>query len=218
MKILIIKHIDIEGPGLIENILYREKIPFHILNLEKGVSLPDVDDFSHMIILGGPMGVYEEDKYPFLRDEDIFIKESINTGKHILGICLGAQLIAKALGAKVFRAPVKEIGWYNILLTEDGLRDPIFSEFPQQFPAFQWHGDTFELPYGARLLATSSPITHQAFRYDKNIYALQFHLEVTWEIIEEWMEAYEEEFKDSEKSTFSKNQIRNLYRKGDEVF
>ena len=105
------------------------------------------------------MNVYEEDRYPFLRDEDLFIKEAIQRGKSVLGICLGAQLIAKALGAKVFKAPVEEIGWYDVSLTKIGSNDPLFSNLPKTFPVFQWHEDTFEIPKKAKLIGyfRSSP-------------------------------------------------------------
>jgi GMP synthase-like glutamine amidotransferase len=196
MNVLIIKHIENEGPGLLEYCLLQAKIPYQILNLETGARLPKINGLSHLIFMGGPMNVYEEDRYPFLRDEDLFIKEAIQRGKAILGICLGAQLIAKALGARVFKAPVKEIGWYDVSLTKIGLQDPLLSDLPRTFPVFQWHGDTFEIPNGAKLIATSSPISHQAFRYGEKAYGLQFHLEVTEEMIREWMETYEEEFKD----------------------
>ena len=195
MNVLIIKHVEIEGPGLIEYHLNRKKIPYKILNLKPGVHFPKLDGFTHIIFLGGPMNVYEEDCYPFLRDEDLFIKEAIQRGKGILGICLGAQLIAKALGAKVFKAPAKEIGWYDVSLTKMGSRDPLFSILPETFPAFQWHGDTFEIPKSAKLIATSDFVLHQAFRYGQKVYGLQFHLEVTEEMIKEWMDTYEEEFK-----------------------
>ncbi len=207
MNILIIKHIDIEGPGLIEEFLKNEKIKYKILCLEEEAEFPPVDKFTHFIILGGPMSVYEEDKYPFLRKEDIFIKESIKKEKSILGICLGAQLIAKALGAKVFKAPVKEIGWYKVSLTVDGLKDPIFSGFPAEFNVFQWHGDTFEIPDGAKWIAASSSVTNQAFRYGRNIYGLQFHLEVTEQMVDEWIKTYEEEFNETENPPFTKDQI-----------
>jgi len=154
------------------------------------------------------MNVYEEDRYPFLRDEDLFMKEAIQRGKAVLGICLGAQLIAKALGARVFKAPVKEIGWYDVSLTKMGSQDPLLSDLPKTFPVFQWHGDTFEIPNGAKLIATSSPISHQAFRYGEKVYGLQFHLEVTEAMIREWMETYEEEFKDGQPPPpFSKAEI-----------
>src|SRR4030067_731562 len=139
MNVLIIKHVDIEGPGLIEYCLKQEKISFQILYLKSGIRLPKLDDFTHIVILGGPMNVYEEDRYPFLREEDLFIKEAIQRGKTILGICLGAQLIAKALGAKVTKSLVKEIGWFDVSLTGAGLHDPLFSRLPETFPVFQWH-------------------------------------------------------------------------------
>ena len=194
MNLLIVKHVDIEGPGLIEDCLRQERIPYQVLSLESGLHLPKLDDLTHIVILGGPMNVYEEDQYPFLKEEDLFIKEAIQRGKSLLGICLGAQLIAKALGAKVFKAPVKEIGWYDVSLTRIGSIDPFFSHLPRTFPVFQWHGDTFEIPHSAILIATSSLVPHQAFRYGDNAYGLQFHLEVTQDIIREWMETYEEEF------------------------
>jgi len=207
MNILIIKHIDIEGPGLIECCLNQEKIPYRVLNLEANARLPKIDDLSHIILLGGPMNVYEEDRYPFLKDEDLFIKEAIQRGKVILGICLGAQLIAKALGAKIFKAPLKEIGWYDVSLTETGSSDPIFSKLPNTFPVFQWHEDTFEIPHAGKLIATSPSVPNQAFRYGENTYGLQFHLEVTEEMIKEWMKTYEEELKGSQPPLFSKLKI-----------
>lgn len=207
MNVLIIKHIDIEGPGLIETFLRQAKIPYQILNLQIDEKFPKMDDLSYIVVLGGPMNVYEEDRYPFLKDEDIFLKEAIQRGKRILGICLGAQLIAKAMGSKVFKAPTQEIGWYDVSLTEAGLQDSLFSHFPNTFSVFQWHGDTFEIPRGAKLIATSSSVPHQAFRYGENVYGLQFHLEVKEEMIHEWVEAYSEEFVDEKTSNLSKNRI-----------
>jgi len=207
MQVLIIKHVEIEGPGLIEYCLDQKRIPYQILSLDSGARLPKSEDFTHIVLLGGPMNVYEEDRYPFLKYEDLFIKEAIQRGKSILGICLGAQLMAKALGAKVFKAPVKEVGWYDVSLTRIGLRDPLFSELPKTFPVFQWHEDTFEIPKAGKLIATSSPISHQAFRYGENAYGLQFHLEVTEEMITEWVEAYEEENGGAQDSRFSQAQV-----------
>jgi GMP synthase (glutamine-hydrolysing) len=208
MNVLIIKHIDIEGPGLIEYCLKQEKTPYRILNLTPRVHLPNLEEITHIVLLGGPMNVYEEDRYHFLRDEDLFIKEAIQRGKAILGICLGAQLIAKALGAKVSKAPAKEIGWYDVSLTEIGSQDPLFSNLPKTFSVFQWHEDTFEIPKAGKLIATSSPTPHQAFRYGEKVYGLQFHLEVTEEMIGEWLETYEEEFKGLQPSQpFSRAEI-----------
>ncbi len=192
MHALIIKHIEIEGPGLIEYCLDRKRIAHQVLCLESEARIPAPEEFTHIIVLGGPMNVHEEDRYPFLKQEDLFIKGIIQRGKPILGICLGAQLIAKALGAKVLKAPVREVGWYDISLTRIGSRDPLFSDLPRTFPAFQWHEDTFEIPKAGKLIATSSPIAHQAFRYGENAYGLQFHLEVTEEMITDWLRAYGE--------------------------
>jgi GMP synthase-like glutamine amidotransferase len=191
MNVLIVKHIDIEGPGVIEDCLKEEEIPYRILNLESNPPFPNQDDLTHIILLGGPMNVYEEDRYPFLRREDLFIKEAIQRGKRILGICLGAQLIAKALGAKVCKAPVKEIGWYEVSLTEEGEKDPLFFDFPKNFSVFQWHEDTFDLPNGGKGIITSTEVIHQAFRYGENAYGLQFHLEVTEKMIRNWIDEYE---------------------------
>ena len=207
VNVLVIKHVDIEGPGLIEDCLRQEKIPYQILSLESGLHLPKLDNLTHIVILGGPMNVYEEDRYPFLRIEDFFIKEAIQRGKSILGICLGAQLIAKALGAKVFKASAKEIGWHDVSLTRIGSIDPFFSQLPKRFSAFQWHEDIFEIPHSAILIATSSLVPYQAFRYGDNAYGLQFHLEVTQEMIREWMETYEGEFEGPQPPLLSKLKI-----------
>jgi GMP synthase-like glutamine amidotransferase len=207
MNVLIAQHVNSEGPGLIEPCLKNGNIPYRVLNLEKECVFPRVDDWSHIVLLGGPMNVYEEDRYPFLRKEDLFIKESIQRGRNLLGICLGAQLIVKALGARVFKAPVKEIGWYDMHLTGEGSRDPLFSHFPETFPVFQWHEDTFDIPKAGKLIATSDPVEHQGFRYGENAYGLQFHLEVTGEMIQEWIEIYEEEFKGSSLHPYSKAEI-----------
>ncbi len=207
MNVMVLKHVDIEGPGLIEDYLHRHGIPRRIILLQPPLDLPQIEDFTHLVLLGGPMNVYEEDRYPFLKGEDLLIKETIQRGKKILGICLGAQLIARALRAKVFKASAKEIGWYEVSLTEFGLRDSLFSNFPLRFKVFQWHEDTFEIPAGARLLVTSDPVSHQAFRYGGNVYGLQFHLEVTEEMIQEWLETYEGDIQGLPTSHFSKAEI-----------
>ena len=193
MNVLIIKHVDIEGPGLIESCLKQRAIPYRIICLETGEPLPVPGGFTHIVLLGGPMNVYEDDRYPFLKKEDLFIKEAIQRGKHILGICLGAQLIAKALGARVTKSPVKETGWSKVSLTEEGSKDRLFVALPKAFPVFQWHEDTFETPNWGKLLATSTAVPNQAFRYGDNAYGLQFHLEVTKEMIREWTDEYSQE-------------------------
>jgi len=218
MKVLIIKHAEIEGPGLIEDLLVQGKTPYQMIELYLNTPLPNPESFSHVVILGGPMNVFEEDQYPFLRNEDLFIKEAIQRGRAILGICLGAQLIAKALGAKVFKAPVKEIGWYDVSLTKVGSQDPFFSNLPKIFPVFQWHEDTFEIPRGGQLIATSSPVFHQAFRYGENAYGLQFHLEVTKEMIREWLEADEDGNEKAEILIQTEKKIESYKQRGMNFF
>ena len=206
MTVLIVKHVDFEGPGVIEGCLKQEAISYRTLSLQREERFPCLDDFHHVVLLGGPMNMDEEDCPPFLREEDLFIKEAIQRGKSVLGICLGAQLIAKALGARVFRAPLKEIGWRDVLLTAEGSEDPLFSLLPKKSSVFQWHSDTFELPTRGKLLATSTFVPNQAFRYAENVYALQFHLEVTRAMIQEWMAAYGEEI-EAHESSRSKDEI-----------
>jgi GMP synthase-like glutamine amidotransferase len=138
-----------------------------------------------LVFMGGPMCA--NDDLPYLRRELEIIRESAGRGQPMLGICLGAQLIAKALGGRVYRNPTPEIGWFDVELTAAGMADPVFSRAAKRQPVFQLHQDTFELPKGAELLATSSACRHQAFRLGAKVYGVQFHPEVTPEMIEEWM-------------------------------
>lgn len=193
MKGLIIKNINIEGPGRLGEFLLSEGIPLDSIELHNGNKIPeDLNSYRFIIILGGPMNVYEEEKYPFLRDEDRLIKEALKIRIPVIGICLGAQLIAKAAGAKVLKNPVKEIGWYKISLTEKGLADPLFKGLEKEFLVFQWHGDTFSVPKGGVQLAESTLCKNQAFKIG-SAYGLQFHIEVTPEMIKNWIDSYKEE-------------------------
>lgn len=189
--ILILKHISVEGPGSLGEFFKNTGRETETVELGKKDKLPrSFLGIDGIIILGGPMNVYEEEKYPFLKDEDVFLKKAINAGIPILGICLGAQLIAKAAGAKVKKAQQKEIGWYNVNLTADGKADPLFKNSDNELKVFQWHEDTFEIPENAVLLATSKSCRNQAFRLGKNTYGLQFHIEVTADMIESWSKEY----------------------------
>lgn len=225
MDVLFIKHIEIEGPGTLTEFLETNDIKYKIVNLYDGETLPSYpESYRAIIILGGPMNVYEVDKYPFLRAEDLFIKDALKKEVHMLGLCLGAQLIAKAAGARVRKAVEKEIGWYKINLTPEGIRDPLFYSLNKEFYAFQWHGDTFDIPRNSILLATSATSINQAFKYNKNVYGLQFHLEVTRDMISEWLEAYSDEI-NSLRDKISKEDIMeqaltlsNSYKKQASIF
>jgi len=189
--IVIIKHISIEGPGIIGEFL--KNIPWEVktFELDKGVRLPeDLCGINAIISLGGPMSVYEEEKYPFLKVEDKFLKKAIKEEIPILGICLGAQLLAKACGAKVKKAEQEEIGWYKVSLTEDGKRDLLFRGLSKELDVFEWHGDTFEIPNNGTLLASSNYCKNQSFRYGRNVYGFQFHIEVTPSMIHSWIQEY----------------------------
>lgn len=150
----------------------------------------DIDDLEAVLLLGGPMNVYEEQKYPFLKQEDSFLKEMIRRDIPTLGICLGAQLIAKAAGASIKRALHKEIGFSRIRLTDESGLDSLFENIIYPLEVFQWHEDTYDLPSEAILLARSDECEHQAFRFKNNIYGLQFHCEITDKQIREWTAAY----------------------------
>lgn len=197
--ILIVKHIAIEGPGTLEYFLEKKDLGLRVIELGNGEPLPkDLSPFKAVIVLGGPMNVYEQEKYPFLKEEDVFLKEVIKKEIPLLGICLGAQLIAKACGAKVFKAPIKEVGWSKVSLTKEGQADPIFEGLKSECDVFQWHEDTFAIPEKGQLLASARSCPHQAFRVGKSAYGVQFHVEVTGKMIKDWAEAYfEKENKDS---------------------
>ena len=192
MKVLVLRHVPHEHLGTLSHTLKANDLNHKYINLYEDEN-PNIqlDDFSGLIILGGPMNVYETEKYPFLEMEDTLIKEAAERDMPILGICLGAQLIAKALAARVIRNKEKEIGWYPLRITDDAGNDDLFKHFNTEETVFQWHGDTFEIPDGAVHLAKSPLCLNQAFRYETKIYGLQFHLEVTPEMILEWLNVTE---------------------------
>jgi len=193
-KVLFFRHIEIEGPALIGEILKSKGIPFEVVDMYNGASLPDtLDNLGAVFFLGGPMNVYEEDIYPFLASENVFIQKCVEAGIPMFGICLGAQLIAKALGARVRKGKEKELGWGSVSLTKAGENDPLFANMGSSVPVFQWHGDTFDIPEGAVHLAKSDKCENQAFRYGKLVYGFQFHCEVSEGMGLEWTKAYEDE-------------------------
>ena len=193
-EFLVLQHIGCEDLGTIEPAMSGRGIDNRYVRLFDGEGVPqDIERYSGLIILGGPMNVYEEDKFPFLKDEDVLIKKAISMNCPILGICLGGQLIAKATGAKVKKGAKKEIGWYKLRVTKDGKEDTRFGSLPEELTVFQWHGDTFDIPQGASHLAGSELFPNQAYRVGENAYGLQFHLEVTENIINNWIAEYQDE-------------------------
>jgi len=172
MRVSILKHIEFENPGYYIEYFAQRGFEVLVHNLFEGEK-PD-ENADIILVLGGPMNIYEEDKYPFLSYEKKFLFEAFNKGKKVIGVCLGSQLIADVLGTKVYKNAHKEIGWFPInksLSNKD--------EFlPDNISVFHWHGDTFDLPEGAIVLFHSEATKNQAFEYGSNVLAMQFHLEI----------------------------------------
>lgn len=183
-----------ETVGLIGEVLKSLKLPFTEVHLYDGDGLPrDVSDLEGLIVMGGPMNVDEVHKYPYLLPEVQLIEKVLSEKKPVLGVCLGAQLMAKALGSRVFPNPTKEVGWHPIKMTAQAKQDRHFKKFPETIDVLHWHGDTFDLPKDAVHLAETKACANQAFRYNDNSYALQFHFEVTPSMAGEWCAAPSEQ-------------------------
>ena len=181
---MVFRHTPLEGLGLIQNVLRELGVHHRYLDLARGEPLPrDVRGVGGLIVLGGPMAAYEADRHPFLGGEIGFIERAMAAGRPVLGVCLGAQLIAQVLGARVYPGPKREVGWGSITLTTDGREDPVFAAAGDELMVFHFHGDTYELPPDGQNLATSPLYEQQAFRVGDTTYGLQFHLEFTETII-----------------------------------
>ncbi|MEJ2108368.1 MAG: type 1 glutamine amidotransferase [Acidobacteriota bacterium] len=184
MNIHWIQHVPFEGLGSIESWILAHGYSLNGTRAYRRESFPVADRFDWLIVMGGPMNIYEDDKHPWLAAERKFIKQAIDEGKVVLGICLGAQLIADALGAGVYAGSCKEIGWFPVRKTEEANASRIFRAFPSQMEVFHWHGDTFPLPSGCLHLAESDACRNQAFAYEDRVIGLQFHLEMTRQNVE----------------------------------
>lgn len=185
MKVHYLQHVPFEGLGYIENWLTKNNHTISSTRFyESNYHLPEAGDIDFLIVMGGPMGVYDEDRFPWLTDEKALIRNCIQSGKRVMGICLGAQLIAECLGAKVDKAAHKEIGWFPVMPTQESKQLPWFYELFKDNPTvFHWHGDRFEIPNGGLNLLLSDANANQAFCYNENVIGLQFHLEVTEETV-----------------------------------
>ncbi|GAB6390893.1 MAG: glutamine amidotransferase class-I [Treponematales bacterium] len=192
MRIHYIQHAPFETPGMIldwaaEN-GHAVRGTFTCSADRAEAAFPRLGDFDWLVVMGGAMNVYEDAAYPWLAEERAFLKEAAETGKTIVGLCLGAQLLAAALGGRVTKNAEKEIGWFPVTLTAEARRLPHFARMPEKPLVFQWHGDTFsELPPGAALLAGGEVCRNQAFRWGERVFAFQFHWENTRETIAEFI-------------------------------
>jgi len=164
--------------------------------------------------MGGPMAVYEMEQHPFLKQEAKLLRDAVSSNKAVLGVCLGAQMLAHVLGARVYPGGAKEIGWSRVTLTPEGIKDPLMSALAIDgtniAEVFQWHGDTFDLPEGAVRLASSDLFPNQAFCYSDRVYALQFHIEVTPVIVLDWLK--DEESVDAARLDAESRRIYDPYR------
>lgn len=231
MSVLILKNITNEGPGTIEDFLAGSRMPYVIVDLIKE-ALPPPGQYDTLIMLGGPMSVNDERDFPYLTHEMRLAEQFMKAGKKVFGVCLGAQLMAKALGAKVYPGPQKEIGWYDIELVGEGIRDHLMGKlamhlraggYGEKFKVFHWHGETFDIPEGAERLAKSELYPNQAFRYGSNAYAFQFHIEVSKQMIFDWLKSEAVDMAEIEKQTEhyyadyaarAKNFYEAFFRKG----
>lgn len=183
---VVLQHVEWEGPGIIIREAEKRGYKTVIRRLDREDPLPDADQVDGLVVMGGPLGAYEDERYPFLIKECELLATVARRGVPLLGVCLGAQLLAKALGAKVFPGHGSEIGFGSIELTAAGQEDPLFAGAGLSVPVFHWHGDTFTLPESAVLLAGSPMYPHQAFRFAARAYGLQFHVEPDAETWTAW--------------------------------
>jgi GMP synthase-like glutamine amidotransferase len=186
MQVLVLQHIACEPPGVYEDVLDEHGATIHRVELDEGDPLPDWRAFDAIVAMGGPMGALDDDEHPWLTDEKRLIAEAVRSGLPFWGVCLGVQLLAASLGARVYPGPAPEVGVLPVLLTDEALADPVFAGTPRELLSLQWHGDTFDLPDGATRLAGSPAYPNQAFRVGADAYGVQFHLEVSPALAREW--------------------------------
>lgn len=177
MRLAVLQHVPFEGPAAIADWAAFRGVPLSAVRIYEGEALPELSAFDMLAVMGGPMSVNDEAHYSWLAPELAFLREAIGAGKAVLGVCLGAQMIAKALGAKVYPAKHKEVGWFPVERT--ACIDAFFDGVPTSFTAFHWHGETFDLPKGAVRMAETAAIPNQAFAASSRVLGLQFHMEAT---------------------------------------
>lgn len=173
------QHVSFEGLGSIEAVLKESSHSISVTRMFANEPFPEISDIDWLIVMGGSMGVHDDKAYPWLKTEKQFIKNVIQSGKVVLGICLGAQLIAEVMDAQVYKNKYREIGWFDINFNPNLNHTLLKDIFPKQIEVFHWHGDTFDIPEDAIPIASSEATPNQGFIFDNRVIALQFHLETT---------------------------------------
>jgi GMP synthase-like glutamine amidotransferase len=186
-EVLVFQHISCEPPGTFEDVLVARGAVITRVELDAGEPIPELSGFDSLVVMGGPMGAYEDDRYPWIDDELAAIAAAVEHRMPVLGVCLGAQLLARAAGGKAYVGHAPEVGVLPVRLSAAAADDHLFASLPDTISALQWHGDTFDLPPGAVLLASSDEYPNQAFRVG-TAYGIQFHVEVTSSMALEWAE------------------------------
>ncbi len=219
-----LQHNDCENPGRIADALQAAGYAIHQVRSHRGEPVPrEAQRFAGLVVMGGPQSVYEQAQYPFLTNEIRLIESALKLDKPILGVCLGSQLLAAALGARVYPGPQKEIGWHPITLTKAAVTDALLKELPATFTPLHWHGDVFDLPHGAATLASSALTAIQAYRYGTKAYGFLCHLEVTDRHVADWVTMFADEMHQAGVDARAilagaRKHLPPLQRLGDEVF
>jgi GMP synthase-like glutamine amidotransferase len=198
MRLYCLQHEPHEGPGTIGAWCRARGHELDVRAVFSGVELPETGEGDALLVMGGGMGANDERRYPWLLGEKRFIEKCLRERLKVVGVCLGAQLIASIAGASVYPNRAREIGWFPVTLTPAGRRSPLFASCPSSFAVFHWHADTFDLPAGAALLASSAATAHQAFVLDDRVLGLQFHLEIDGELVERFIATGKRELEKSE--------------------
>jgi GMP synthase-like glutamine amidotransferase len=188
----IVQHVAWEDPGSIAEVAAARGIPTFVRRMDRDEPLPAAEEIGGLVVMGGPMSVHDVASHPHLARERALLRDAVARGLPVLGVCLGAQLLALSLGARVEKGPAEESGIGDVTLTEEGRRDPVLGG-RDRIPVVHWHGETFRLPDGAVLLAQSPLYRNQAFRVGDRVYGLQFHLEVTRALAEAWRPRFPKE-------------------------
>jgi len=209
MNIHYFQHVPFEKLGIIEKWIIQNKHNLNSTKFYEKYTLPTIESIDFLIVMGGPMGVNDNEKYPWLKLEKEFIKKAIESNKKVLGICLGSQLIAQVLGAEVYPNKEKEIGWWEVKLTKSGKKHIFFKDLPENFTTFHWHGDTFDLPENTEHLIFSEICQNQAFVFENRVVGLQFHFEMTEDTLQGMIENVGEELEENGKYISSKEEVIN---------